>query len=391
MRQPLPSERGPAGCQGRCFFSRWHPGDSGGRCNSISWPPPSLSIRSWYACDRLLRCIKFALCILFLFATCFVCYRHPVQDDFDRYIYEAIVRGKSQPLEAVYSLVKHENPRTEESSVLDNPEHLRELEPLYAVRPLYLKAISAVSAILPIQNAITFISAASLFGIGIVTLFWTKKPLLSALLIASYPIVTLGRVGTPDALAALLAILGLWLLDRETHPVFGLSVLFLSLGVRTDNILLLLAVLLWLVWKKEVAAYVAVVLAALAVAVVLEINRWAGNYGWIVLFRFSFIGGRYPAQLPHTLTLREYLSALVRGVSVVFSHVSIWMLMGILAWLRRPTNLLVLTGLTALAHFLLFPSPEDRYLIWAYIVTGIILLRSFEGVHSRAGHGAGTS
>jgi hypothetical protein len=26
----------------------------------------------------------------------------------------------------------------------------------------------------------------------------------------------------------------------------------------------------------------------------------------------------------------------------------------------------------------MFPSPEDRYFIWAYIVTGIALIRSFD-------------
>jgi len=93
----------------------------------------------WYDFSRLLRFLKFAVCVLFLVGLAYVCYRRPVPDDFDRYIYEAIVRGKSQPLEVVYDTVKHENPRAEESSVLDSPQHLRELEPLYAIRPLTSK------------------------------------------------------------------------------------------------------------------------------------------------------------------------------------------------------------------------------------------------------------
>jgi Gpi18-like mannosyltransferase len=195
---------------------------------------------------------------------------------------------------------------------------------------------------------------------------------------AAYPVVILGRLGTPDALAALLAILGLFLLDRENYDALALAILFLSLGVRTDSVLLLLAVLAWLVREKRIAVYSGGLLAVLAVAIVFAVNRWAGSYGWIVLFRFSFVGGRYPSQLPHVLSLREYFSTLVRGASVIFSHLSIWLLLGILAWLRRPTVLLPLIGIAALAHFLLYPSPEDRYFIWAYIVTGIALVRSFE-------------
>ncbi len=249
---------------------------------------------------------------------------------------------------------------------------------MYAIRPLYLEAISLIGSVLPIQKAINFISAASLFGIGLVVLWWTGKVVPTALLMAAYPVVILGRLGTPDALAALLAILGLFLLDRENYYALALAILFLSLGVRTDNILLLLAVLAWLVWEKRITVYSGGLLALLAVAIVFAINRWTGSYGWIVLFRFSFIGGRYPAQLPHVLSLREYFSALIRGAFVIFSHLSIWLLMGILAWLRRPVVLLPLIGIAALAHFLLYPSPEDRYFIWAYIVTGIALVRSFE-------------
>ena len=59
--------------------------------------------------------------------------------DFDRYIYEALVRGRYQDVQKIYPNVKHENPRAEASSVLDSPEHLGQLEPLYAIRPLYLR------------------------------------------------------------------------------------------------------------------------------------------------------------------------------------------------------------------------------------------------------------
>jgi hypothetical protein len=332
----------------------------------------------------VLRAIQFALCILFLAALACVCYRRPVSDDFDRYIYEAIVREKSQPIEAVYAIVKHENPRAEASSILDSPQHLRELEPLYAIRPLYLATISLLGRILPPQNAIDLVSSASLFGIGIVVLFWTSRPLLTCLLLAASPIVLLGRFGTPDALSALLVIASLWLLDQR-RDLFALAFLFVSLGVRTDNILLLFAVLAWLVWEKRLSYPVVALMAALGLGIVLAIDHWAGAYAWVVLFRFSFVGGRYPAQIPHTLAVREYLSAFARGSLAVADRVAIWLLLAIVAWKRCPNFLLVLVGAAAVAHFLLYPSPEDRYLIWAYIVTGVLFMRSFENVIEKAG------
>lgn len=335
----------------------------------------------WYD-SALLRSAKFALCVLFLAALAFGCYRRPIPDDFDRYIYEAIVRGKSQSIEVVYSIVKHESPRAEASSILDSPQHLRELEPMYAIRPVYLAAISVLSRVLPIQSAISFISAAAWFGIGMVVLGWTKSPVLSGLLVAAFPILSLGRLGTPDALAALLVICALWLLDRELP--FALGLLFVSLGVRTDDILILIAVLAWLAWEKKLPRLVAAALAAAAIGIVLGINHWAGNYGWIVLFRFSFISGRYPAEIPHVLTVREYVYGVARGAAALIDRVAVWLFVGCLAWRLRPNPLLIVVSGAVAAHFLLYPSPEDRYLVWAYVVAGVALVLSLDQEVERA-------
>ena len=137
---------------------------------------------------------------MFLAGLAFACYRRPI-DNLDRYIYEAAVRGKSQSVQVVYPIVKHESPRAEESSILDSPQHLLELEPMYTIRPIYLVVIRVVSSVFLMQSAIRFISATALFGIGIIVLVWTKRPLLSCLLVAASPVVSLGRLGGPDALA----------------------------------------------------------------------------------------------------------------------------------------------------------------------------------------------
>ncbi len=327
------------------------------------------------------RPVTFSLCLLFLLGLSFVCYRRPLPDDFDRYVYEAIVRGRTQPIEDVYAVVKHKTPRAEASTILDSPQHLRELEPLYAIRPLYIEIISWLSAVLPIQNAINLISAASLFGIGVVALLWTQQPLLSALLMAAYPVLALGRLGTPDALAGLLTICALWLIEQKHRRFLAVCILFASLAVRTDNVLLLLVVLGWLLWEKRIGVYTGGLLAMAALAVVLAINHWAGTYGWVVLFRYSFIAGRYPAQEPHTLSFGEYFAALFSGAAVILTRISVWLLLGILAYSRRPNRVLLVTGAAAALHFLMFPSPEDRYFVWTYIVAAIIFIRSFASSH----------
>ena len=109
------------------------------------------------------RALTLSLYVIFVAALCWICFIRPVSGDFDRYIYEALVRGRYQDVQKIYPIVKHENPRAEASSVLDSPEHLGQLEPLYAIRPLYLEMIEVVAGAESIQRAINFVSVLSLF------------------------------------------------------------------------------------------------------------------------------------------------------------------------------------------------------------------------------------
>jgi hypothetical protein len=328
--------------------------------------------------------------VVALLGVCAASYRHPVADDFDRFIYEAIVLEKSKPIEAVYAIVKHENQRSEASSILDSPQHLHDLEPLYAIRPLYVEALRALSFVMTLRKGIDFLSAASYFGIGIIAIIWTKRPVLAVLLMSAYPLLVLARIGAPDSLSALFVITGLWLIQQRRIQSAGLLLLFVSIAVRTDNVLLLLATVAWCAWEKRIGYVAGAVLALLSVAFVFAINHWAGNYGWIALFHYSFLGhGRLsPADMPHTLTLQQYIGALLRGTLAITVHVTLWILLGILSWFRRPSSVLIIILLDVAVHFLMFPSPEDRYFIWAYIVTGITLIRTFDppGLDVPSGH-----
>lgn len=322
------------------------------------------------------RLVQFTTCVAFLLGLGIFCYRRPVPEGFDRLIYEAILLSRSESPQVVYDTVKHENPRAEGSTVLSSPRDIEELKPLYAIRPLYLEIVALVGAFLPIRLALNFVSAASLVGLGLVVLIWTKKPLHTALLMAAFPILALGRTGRPDALSALLVVCALWLIEGCSRPVLGILLLLVSLGVRTDNILVLTAVLVWLAWERRVLPYVAVLAGLVGIATVFTINDWVGNYGWIVLFRYTFVGGRYPSQIPHTLTVGEYVHAFLAEIGVLFTQISLWLLIGLWAWMRRPNPLLFVVAGASAAHFVLLPSPESRYMIWAGIVGAILLIRS---------------
>jgi hypothetical protein len=82
---------------------------------------------------------------------------------------------------------------------------------------------------------------------------------------------SIGRLGTPDALATVLVTFALSLMDQRMDLRLGL--LFVSLGVRTDNILILFTVLIWLAWEKRLPRRVASALALL---------RWVSFLGLII-------------------------------------------------------------------------------------------------------------
>ncbi len=337
---------------------------------------------------RTTRIGSVILYLFFLGGLCVVCFLRQVPGDFDRYIYESIVRGRTQSLEVVYPIVKHSNPRAEASEVLDSPGHLGQLEPLYAIRPLYIGAIALITqAGLPIQKAISMVSALSLLGIGLVLFGWTGATLRSALIMATPSIIILGRIGTPDALSALFIVSAAWALIRDKVFV-GILLLLCSVWVRTDNVILVLLLVGWLVRNKRLPLSHAGALAALALFSVFFINHFSGNYGWSVLFRYSFIGGRSPAEVVPHVSLRQYAVTFALSLEQIAGQgMPLWILVGIASWYWLPRafqirQLLVPVALAAVARFMLFPSPEDRYFAWAYLIIGVSFLQAIDLANS---------
>jgi hypothetical protein len=104
------------------------------------------------------------------------------------------------------------------------------------------------------------------------------------------------------------------------------------------------------------------------------------NYGWSILFHYSFIGGRSPAEVPTHVTFRQYAVAFAKGAEQIGGQqMSLWILLGITAFYRgaRPAKfrwMLVPFAVAAATRFVLFPTIEDRYFAWAYLVVGAAFL-----------------
>jgi len=324
--------------------------------------------------------VKFVAYVVFSLSLALICYLRPSSEDFDRYIYETLIRSARQPIDDIYRIVKHESPRAESSTVLDSPAHLAQLEPLYAIRPLYLRLISAVALKLSPQQAINFVSAFSLFWIAILSYVFTRSYLYSALLVASPGVMVLGRLGGPDALSSLTIVAACVAILRN-RLLAGIALLMISVWVRTDNVLLVLAMLGWLLWNRKIAPQYALVLAALAAGSVEYINFFSGNYGWKVLMHYSFVGGKYPAEIKTGITFSQYLHAFLSNAESLIPQLAPFLLLGLIAWRldSSPDRKILLPVLFAgIARYLLFPSGEARYFAWACLLTGLVFIRSIQ-------------
>jgi hypothetical protein len=319
------------------------------------------------------------LYVAFATSLSWLCFLRPA-DNLDRFIYEALVRGNDQPVETVYPIVKHESPRAEASSVLDSAVHLGQLQPLYAIKPVYVEAISIFSKTgIPLQKSISLISALSLLGIAAILLVWTKRPLYCALLISTPGVLSSARLGTPDALSALITV-GAFLALVRNSLFWALLLLLISVWVRTDNLLVAIFATGWLLWERRLTSIQGGIVVATALGSVLMMNHLAGNYSWAILFRYSFIGGRSPAEIPAYIGIRDFSRVFAANCQVIAPQLAIGILLGAVAWRRQQNQrpMLLVVALSAFSHFVLFPSPEIRYFVWAYLLSGVAFIAAME-------------
>jgi hypothetical protein len=322
----------------------------------------------------------------FAFAGAAACYINPVQDDFDRFVYEALIRSDRQSTDEIYPIVKHEALRAESSSVMDSAGHLAELEPLYAVRPLYLQTARIVEQLTKSpQHSLHLISAASLFLCALLLATATRQYVYSALVMLVPGVLTTARMGTPDIFSALVILASIVALTKNRLFV-AVLLLLLSVWVRTDNVLFVLTMLAWEIGKKTIPVAYGFVLGALAGGSVVFINHFAGNYGWKVLVQYSFIGGRYPAEITPHITPLVYGRIVLSNAQFLLPQLAPWLLLALVSWRLKSSDrgwLVPVIAASAL-HYVLFPSPEARYFVWAFLLIALAFLRAIGSLQHQA-------
>ena len=289
-----------------------------------------------------------------------------------------------------------------EQAVAEDPAAFEQQLPFYRIEPAYPLLILALDrlGVDPVRGSV-WISRIAYLGIGVVAFVWLASFLSPlAALATAWGVMSVqvaleaARLPTPDALSAFVVLAALWLVFECQHFGRGLLLLLLSLPIRPDNLLWLLAVAGWRALRVRRDRAIAGVGALAGVAIFAALAIWSGGFGWRVSFHHSFVEPLpYPERFTPSLSLYDYAWIYLREThpanlplfAAVFALLGAWLLVSRarrFGWRDAGTALIACTGVYAVARWLVFPE-GDRPLLAAYLVVLILLVRMLAGSATR--------
>ncbi|MFY9562027.1 MAG: hypothetical protein WAQ52_17475 [Terriglobales bacterium] len=335
------------------------------------------------------------LYLLLLGSISFHAYRTPIYSmDALQYMGNATLMEETDPVKVhqrVYAEIDDRIPRIARGNLLGhqlgapedqnksrqeratNPYRFAEFLPLFAIRPMYNIVLYWIGKTgLGLLRAGIVLSALSHYLLGVLFFRWLTKhlPHISILCIAllvmiSPPIMSLGRENTADGLATLIALSALYLIFEKQSLCPGLALLLASIYFRTDFVVLAGPVLLALWWGRKIDFWQAGVLSALAVASVLAINHFAGDYGIKMLYYRNFVGTpSAPGEMAVNFSFRDYLGALRSGLTLAAdSYLIPFMLLGTIGLvLHSRLRVVAAVAMAYVAlHFVVLPNWDERW------------------------------
>jgi hypothetical protein len=252
----------------------------------------------------------------------------------------------------------------------------------YKIRVAYLELANLLRVFgFSTMHALRLISTLSLVGIGLVLFAWTR-PFLSpvAAPVLCTPVVLsfghVARTDSADMLATLVILTALFLIAEKGRLLSGFALFLLCVFIRTETILVMLAVLACLFTQKKLGLGRALAWAGAAVVSVLLLNHLTGNYGWAMEFKESFFGmDAFPAQIHPVITPAMYIDAFGRQAIYLLNQLMPFAILIALAVVvaRRFRRLLWFVLLAALAKFLLYPVSDPRHYTVQVLVAFVAL------------------
>jgi hypothetical protein len=349
-----------------------------------------LRLQKWFGCSNFALLLYVGFCLTLAMAS----YLRPLPT-FDRYLYAGAVASLrySDPViihriaraefDAQPSPFVFENVTAEPyfADIRDNPYHFTEQLGLFRVKLGYVASGYVLwRAGLPILIGLRLISACCLLIAGLAILSWTHDALLSLMLLLTPPVLSMGRMATADPLSTTIVIFALFALTRKRN-LLAASLLIVSILVRSDNMMLAVICFAWMIWRQRIRFSVGVLFAILAVIATALINRYSGAAGWRVIMQHGFVKPVIePISHPVLISFSGYLHALAGLKAIPYTFMTVWILVGAAVWKQLPRksifrDLLPLTGFYIVIRLVIFPNFDDRFFVWAYLLSGIALIR----------------
>lgn len=128
----------------------------------------------------------------------------------------------------------------------------------------------------------------------------------------------------------------------------------------------------WL--ERQIELWKAFVLAVVALASVMTINHFAGDYGIKMVYYRNFVGVPVaPAEVAVQFTLRDYLSAFRSGVTLVLNSFSIpFLALGVVGLVERRMRKLFWVTLAYVGlHLVILPNWQERWVGAFYLSCGV--------------------
>jgi len=347
-------------------------------------------LRNWFGCSNVALFLYAGFCVALTIAA----YLRPLPT-YDRYLYAGAVASLrySDPItlqriaraefDAQPSPFPFQNVAAEPyfADVYNNPYHFVQQLGLSRVKLGYVASGYALwRAGLPILVSLRLISACSLLIVGLALLAWTHDALLSAVLLLTPPVLNMGRMVTGDPLSTTVIVLALFALATK-RELLATGLLIVSIIVRSDNVVLVLVLLVGMIWTQHLRFKIGVWCAALAVATSAIVNRIAGIYGWRLVMQHSFVKPELePITHPVLITFAGYLQALAGLRAIPYTFLTVWLLVAAAVWKRLPErsvlrDLLPVVGIYIVLRLLIFPNFDDRVFVWAYLLAGVALIQ----------------
>lgn len=277
----------------------------------------------------------------------------------------------------------------------ENPADFQSQLSMYRVKVAYIGLLRLLEPVTGLATASILLSVVPSFLVGLLCLWWLWRAealqgaffLLPLLLVADYSRMT--SASSPDMLLAVVSLAAIYALWRGREWL-GCLLLFASVFVRPDNIILIFALLIAAIlfnWRKVpfLVTFLASFVACLA------ISKLGDHPGWWAHFYFSCF------QIQNSMTgfdpdfsLATMIRGYVRGVVVALQFndwpaiflglVAGWALLARNGRMGEPRANALAFALVigTLGKFASFPLPDDRFYFVFIVGLALVLVASWK-------------